>query len=147
MSENVTSTEVATIDEVVAPGRRVAALNTIPAQTFEERVNVLNLMGAATPIKENLNKVMNMTNIIVQPVEMVDQKTGVLGDVPRVTIVTEDGKSFYGTSGPLYRALMDIMFIMGHPSTWNMALPVKVTMGGSGTTQFFDLKVAPLGSK
>lgn len=147
MSENTNNTAVATIDETVTPGRRVRPLSTIAANTFEERVNVLNTLGAATPIKENLNKVIQLANIIVQPVEMADQETGVLGEVPRVTLVDVKGNGYYGTSAPLYRALMDILFIMGEPAEWATPLPVKITMGGSGTRQFFDLKVAPLGSK
>lgn len=147
MSENTINTAVATIDETVTPGRRVQPLSTIVANTFEERVNILNLMGGSTPVSENLNKVLQLENIIVQPVEMADQETGVFGEVPRVTMITTDGKSYHATSGPLYRALMDILFIMGHPSEWATPLPVKITKGGSGTRQFFDLKVAPLGSK
>lgn len=147
MTETAASNTVATIDTEVVPGRRVKAMSTIKAQTFEERVNVLNIMGASEPIKENLNKVIQLANIIVQPVEMADQETGEFGEVPRVTLVTADGKSYHGTSGPLYRSLMDILFIMGDASAWATPLPVKITMGGSGTRQFFDLKVAPLGSK
>lgn len=148
MSENTVSTAVATTtDAEIVPGRKVRPLSTIAANTFEERVAVLNIMGASEPISENLNKVIQLTNVIVQPVEMADQETGVFGEVPRVTIVDKDGKSFHGTSGPLYRALTDIMFIMGHPSEWATPLPVKVTKGGSGTRQFFDLKVQPLNSK
>jgi hypothetical protein len=122
-------------------------LSTIPAQTFEERVAVLNIMGASEPIADNLKKVIQLTNIIVQPVEMADSETGEFGEVPRVTIVDKDGKSFHGTSGPLHRALMDIMFIMGHPSTWNSPLPVVVTREGSGTRQYFNVKVQPLTAK
>jgi len=148
MSETTVSTAVATTaDTEVVPGRRVRPLSTIPANSFEERVAVLNILGASEPIKENLNKVIHVTNLIVQPVEMVDQETGQFGEVPRVTIVDKDGKSYHGTSSPLHRALTDILFIMGDPSTWGTPVPVKITMGGSGTRQYFDVKVQPLNSK
>lgn len=148
MSETTTSTAVA-IAEDMGPiaGRRVKALSTIPAVTFEERVAVLNIMGASEPIAENLNKVIHLANIIVQPVEMADQETGLFGEVPRVTIVDKDGKSFHATSGPLHRALMDIMFIMGNPTEWGTPVPIKITKGGSGTRQYFDVKVQPLTAK
>lgn len=147
MTENITTTDVATVDSNTTPVRKVKALSTVKVESFEDRVNVLNILGASEPVSESLNKVIQLVDVIVQPAEMVNEETGEFGEVPRITLIDKDGKSFRATSGPLHSSLLDILFIMGHPNEWAMPLPVKVVKQGSGTRKYFVLQVAPLGSK
>lgn len=126
---------------------RIAIMSTIQAETFEQKANVIALMNNTVPVKEHLNKVIHLANVVVQPVTMVNESTGVVEDQPRITLIDAKGVSYHCTSKPVYRALSNIFGIMGKPSTWPAPLPITFSMGGSGTRQFLDLKVAPLGSK
>lgn len=148
MTENTnTSTELDVVDGNTTPARKVKPFSTVVANSFEEKVNVLNILGASEPLSENLNKIIQLVDVIVQAAEHVNEETGEFGEVPRITLIDDKGKSYRATSGPLHSSLLDIMFIMGKPSDWSMPLPVKAVKQGSGTRKYFVLQVAPLGSK
>lgn len=127
--------------------RRVNPVMTVSANTFEEKVNVLNILSASEPVADHLNKVIQLVDVIIQPADMTNEETGENQQVPRVTLIDDKGKSYRATSAPFQDAVLDILFIMGHPNEWSMPLPVKAVKEGAGTRKYFILQVAPLGSK
>lgn len=149
MSEN--TNEIAVID--VAPanlGQEISQLgagqmdmfSTIKADDFAGKLATLKAVSDSAPISENLNKVIKVRNLIIQKADMADEKTGEVKAQPRVILVDEDGKAFHAISNPLYRDVKNILMLLGHPETWEAAVPVKVSKAGSGTSQYFTLKLA-----
>lgn len=144
------TTEIAVIENT-APGLgnelanlssgRLDVFSTITGTDFDSRVKVINALTAATPVAQNLNKVINLKDVVIQSVIMPDQTTGDLGEVPRVTLIAEDGTAFSAMSGPLYKDLKNVFAILGMPHTWPSAVPVKVTQGGEGVRKYFTLTV------
>lgn len=149
MSEN--TNEIAVIDAPVANlGQEIANLehgtmevfSSIKADTFEGKLANLAAVSSSTPLAESLNKVIKVRNLVIQKVEMPDEQTGEIKAQPRVILVDEDGKAFHAISNPLYRDVKNILMLVGHPSTWEGAVPVKVTQAGTGTRKYFTLKLA-----
>jgi len=144
------TTEIATIVDA-APGLgnelanlsagRLNVFSTITGTDFASRVKVINALTAATPVAGHLNKVIELKDVVIQSVTMPDQSTGELSEVPRVTLIAEDGTAFSAMSGPLYKDLKNVFAILGMPHEWPSAVPVKVTQGGEGVRKYFTLTV------
>lgn len=158
MSEtvNTVSGEIATIDEApvavatladkiadLRSGGTGGILSTIEGEGFEAKLAALEAINNSKPIAENLNKVIKVANIIVQPIVMQDEKTGEERAQPRVILIEADGTAYHAISGVLFRDVNDWFALLGQPSEWpeGFTLPVKVVRQGSGTSQFFTAKL------
>lgn len=95
------------------------------------------------PIADHLGKKIAMKNVIIQSVEMVDEKDGTLNDVPRIIIVDADGNSFHAISGPLLRDLENIFgMLKGGPEAWPEPVEIVVTeKKGNNSYKFFSMDI------
>ena len=144
--------EIASIDST-EPGNTVAAqiaamragnigiYTGVTPTSFADRVALMKAVSGSEPVSENLNKVMNTTNVIIQTLEMADETTGELGQVPRITFVTEDGKSFSAISGVLLRDTTLLFAVMGEPASWPTPVPLTITKEGTGNRKYFKLEI------
>ena len=149
MSEN--TNEIAAIDAPIANlGQEIANLeqgsmemfSSIKADTFKGKLESLAAITSSTPISENLNKVIKLKHVVVQKVEMPEEKTGELKPQPRIILIDEAGKAYHAISNPLYRDVKNILMMAGHPNDWEFAVPVKIEQAGTGTRKYFTLKLA-----
>lgn len=148
---DISTNEIAVIDAAPANlGQEIANLehgamemfSSIKADTFEGKLANLAAVSGSAPISENLNKIIKLRNLVIQKVEMPDEETGEIKAQPRVILVDEAGKAYHGISNPLYRDVKNILMLVGHPDTWESAVPVKIMQEGSGTRKYFTLKLA-----
>ena len=149
MSENMN--EIAVIDAPLGNlGQEIASLesgvmemfSSIQADTFAGKLANLKAVSDSSPISENLKKTIKVKDLIIQKVDMIDEESGELKAQPRVILVSEDGKAYHGISNPLYRDVKNILMLVGHPSTWEHALPIQIEQAGTGTRKYFTLKLA-----
>jgi len=79
---------------------------------------------------------------VIQSVNLVNQSTGELEEVPRVTLIDEDGTAYSTVSSPVYKDLKNVFAILGMPAHWPAAVPVKVTKEkAKGAGHYFTLTV------
>lgn len=144
MNEIVLSADAATLsNKISGMGEGVQGFySSIEGDDFDTKLTVLEAMTDSLPISKNLDKVIQVRNIIVQQVEMLDEKSGELKAQPRVILVDEDGRAFHAISAPLFRDVENWLGMLGKPSTWKGALPVKVTKEGTGNSQYFKASIS-----
>lgn len=130
--------ELASLNE----GRNSGFYSSIKATDFKGKLETLNAMSNSQPLAENLNKAMEIVNIIIQSADMTNETTGEVTAQPRITFITKDGKAFHAISSPLYRDVKNWFGTVGAPSTWPAPLPVKFTREGTGTSKFFKASLA-----
>lgn len=116
--------------------------SSIEGDDFETKLTVLEAMTDSVPLSENLNKVIEVTNIIVQQVDMLDERTGEMKAQPRVILIDTKGIAYHGISAPLFRDVENWLGMLGKPSTWAGPLPVKITKAGSGNSQYFKASIS-----
>ncbi len=102
-------------------------LSTFSGSTHADKIKVIAAMTSALPVADNLGKSIMLRNVVVQPIEMADEKTGELTTVPRIILVDEDGTSYAAISSGIFRSLENIFGILGQPSEWPEALEVHVS--------------------
>lgn len=121
---------------------KLSVFSTVQGTDFKSRVTVLDAMTNATPIADEIGKPFNLKDVIIQSVEMANERTGELQAVPRITFITDDGRAFHAISGVLYNDLKNIFAILGMPSSWPAALPLVVERIKGKQGHFFTARVA-----
>lgn len=155
MTESV-STEVATLD-AVAPStldRTIGGLNglqgtsgngfftTIQGADRETKIKTLAAMTDSVPLKDNKNKVLWIEDIIIQAVELTDDKTGEISIAPRVTLIDQDGTAYHATSGGTLKSVENIVGIMGaNKEAWGGPLPLKMKEEKARVGTYYTLVV------
>lgn len=153
---DVTSTDVATIEDENRPasgfdiGDAIAKLasgqatvySTFQGDDFDTKIALLEAVTNSEPIAENLNKRIDIVNLVIQPVEMADEQTGEMREVPRVILIDENGVAYHAISMGIYRAVETVLGIVGQPHTWPHPLPVKLVREGKAPRAYFTIKNA-----
>jgi hypothetical protein len=138
------STEVAVVNEadsaVQALGTGAAFYSSIKGTDFTSRVAVAKAMTTSKPIDENLDKVINLRNIIVQPVTLTNPNTGEQDNVLRTVLLDDKMNAFHATSKGIDTAVRNILGVIGDPSTWDGPVPIKVVKVRAAVGSYFSVE-------
>jgi hypothetical protein len=150
---SVETTEIAVIDNNVAavPGLgselanlakgSIAGYSSNKATDFASRVGIVNAMTNAVPVADNLGKTINLKDVVIQSVSLVNERTGELQEVPRITLIDADGTAYSATSDVIFKDLKNFFAILGEPNNWPAPLPVTVTKEKAKVGQLFRLSI------
>ena len=131
----------------VVTGFQSGTSNLYSSFNSEDRAGKLKLLSAITdaaPLNENLDKRIDLENIVLQATTLTDDETGEVSDVVRIILIDADGSAYAAISGGLLKSLQNITGIFGDPSTWSEPLPIKVTEVRSkrdAKNRFFTVKL------
>ena len=136
ISGNSVRTEIANLSK-----GQSSVFSTISGEGFGPKAALLNALSNSLPVSENLNKGIDLVNIVIESIDLPNENTGAIETQPRVILVDAEGVAYHAISGPFFRDVQRLLSIMGHPSGWPAPLPVKIIKGGQGTRQYFTLKL------
>ena len=112
-------------------------------QTDDDRALLFNAMNAPdVKISDHIGQEINIRDIIVEPVEIVDDKTGEVRTSPRVILIDTEGHTYSSTSYGIYNALRRLCDkkLFGLP-TWPNGVRVRVRQLSRGANRIFTLDV------
>lgn len=147
MSENTVSSEIVIAgsnvrNEIANLSKgQLSVFSTITGDGFAAKAALMEALSNSVPVSENLNKRIDLVNIVVESIDLVNEGTGELETQPRVIFIDDNGTAFHAISGPVFRDTQRLLAIMGHPSAWPTPVGVKITKNGQGTRQYFTLKL------
>lgn len=98
------------------------------------------LLSAKSASENILNTEILVKDIVIQSTDMVNERTGVVEEVPRTIFVDAKGHAYYGFGVPLYR---DTRTILG---VFDGVLPpegvtVTISKQGTGNSKYLTLDV------
>lgn len=145
------ATEIAVIDSAPVAGLatelanlnngQVAVFSTVKGADYQSRLKTLAALSNATPLADHLDKQINLRDVVIQQISMVNERTGELQDVPRITLLDDSGVSYHAISDVVYKDLKNVFAILGMPHTWPAPLPIFVTKNKGKVGNFFTLSV------
>lgn len=122
---------------------RPTLYTSIKGEDFETRKRVLAALGASAKVDDNLGKAFMLKDVIVQSIEMPDERTGELVNVPRVILIDDKGGAMVAVSSGLLRSIQNFIGTLGEPQTWPGAVKVKVVEAKARSGyKFFTLELA-----
>lgn len=153
MSEQTTTpvqTEIAIMDDAAAPGvgREIVALtkgeaafySSIQGTDMNAKVQTLEAMSNAENLSEHLNETLELRNVIIQEVTLTNKETGKIDDAPRITLITEDGKSFVATSVGVFSSIKQLIGVAGEPQTWGQPITVHFVEQGVKPRRYMTMR-------
>lgn len=108
------------------PVNIIDGYSSIVGDDFETRKRVLTAVTNAEQLSEHVGETILIKDILVQPVQSENEKTGEVEDYLRTTLIAEDGTAYAAGSSGLAMSVRNILGIMGEPSTWPEPLAAKV---------------------
>lgn len=117
--------------------------STIRTDSLAAKVELFTALSTAQPMEDHLDKTINLKHIVAQVVE-VAQDDGSMTDAVRVIIIDEAGEAYAAISSGMFKALEEMIQVLGHPDTWNgAAIPIVVKAEKSRRgRRFFTVKMA-----
>jgi len=117
--------------------------SSIKGNDLETRKKVYTAVTNAASLGDNLGKTIQLVDIIVQPVESVNEGTGMLEQYSRTTFIDAEGNAYAAGSDGVLTATRTLLAVMGQPSTWAAPLPVKVVeKKGNKGFKFYTVELA-----
>lgn len=118
-----------------------AFYSSISGDDFAAKLALASALTTSENISDNLGKTINLVNIVIQPVELVNDTTGEVETAPRVVLIDQDGTAYSGTSIGLLTSVRNTLAALGQPASWPQPVPVQVIeKKGNGKYKFFSLQ-------
>lgn len=138
-----TEIEKVTSSELSFTGGTGASISTVDLSTFEGKVKNLNAIQNAQSANDYIGKTLNVTDVIFQQAQFVDEETGEISDGVRTIFLLDDGAAVAFASDVIVRSIKAVIATFGAPENWpNHMLPLKVEQKqGKGTHRFYLLSV------
>lgn len=104
----------------------------------EERSELFNALAAkSTNISEMIGKTVNLTNVVFQGRNFVEEETGEFRKAMRVIFIADDGEVYHSYSAGIFNSVKTFLSVYGTPDTWDKPIPVtveRVTLRNGGQT-------------
>lgn len=133
------STEIVTTSPLAGLAAQNGIFTTVKGDDFQTKTKVFNAVNDAENISELGGKPFEISDMVIEATEFVNEKTGEIEPAVRTIFITPDGKAYQAFSGPVFNAAKRILTLLGDPSQWPTPLKVKVTEEGKGLNRFYKL--------
>lgn len=97
----------------------------IHAETQEDRLDIYEAVSNSLPLDDMVGKVVEVENVIIQPVEMKDNATGEQTVRNRIVLITSKGDAYGCISTGVETSMKNLFAIVGCPP-WNPAIAFDV---------------------
>lgn len=99
--------------------------SSIHAESMEEKLDLYDAVSDSESLDDHVNEVISVQDVVIQPVEMVDDKTGEVVHRNRIVLVTPAGEAFGCVSSGVETSLRNLFAIVGMPP-WTPSIDFKV---------------------
>ena len=97
----------------------------IHAETQNDRLDIYEAVSNSLPLDDMVGKVVEVENVIIQPVEMTDNATGEQTVRNRIVLITPKGDAYGCTSTGVETSMKNLFAIVGCPP-WSPAIAFDV---------------------
>lgn len=89
-----------------------------------------------------INKKLLIKDVLAEVIELENEETGELQQVPRVVLIDMDGESYQAVSTGIFNAVKKAIAVFGAP-TWGEGLPIVIKQVSFGKNQMltFDVEI------
>lgn len=134
-------------NEIVTSDQNATPINagfycSMQAETQADRLAIYDAVSNSESLDGMVGKVIAITDVVIQPVEMVDNATGEVRTMNRIVLICEDGKAYGCTSSGVETSIKNLFGIVGMPP-WNPAIKmVPMKQQGRNGYKFTTLALA-----
>jgi hypothetical protein len=124
VSEVSTALAVVDDDPVVGAIQSIASGQALTYSSFvgndwATKLAQLQAVTNSEPLRDHFNEPIPVKNIVIQAVDMEDERTHVVSKQPRIILLDGENNAYHCISQGALKSVGNIIGIMGDPSTWN----------------------------
>lgn len=90
-------------------------------------------------IGDEINKTINVVDMILHRVKLVDENTGMETDAVRIILIDDQDVSYVSVSKGIYQVLSNNIIPMFGQPPYAGGIPLTIKQGGSGTRKYLTL--------
>ena len=110
-------------------------------ETREDRARLYRAMtNPDHKISDCINQEIQLTDVYCEMVQMTNDETGEISQVPRCVLFAADGQTYAATSSGIYNALRRLSMVYGAPH-WAEPIPVVIRQLQMGARRCYTLDV------
>lgn len=133
------STDIATTSPLSGLAAQNGIFTTVKGDDFETKRKIFNAVNDAESISDLNGKPFEITDMVIETAEFVNDKTGEVDQAVRTIFITPEGRAYQAFSGPVFNAAKRILTLLGDPADWPAPLKVRVTEEGKGLNRYYKL--------
>ena len=133
------STEITSTSSLAGLAAQNGIFTTVKGDDFETKTKIFNAVNDAKSISDLNGKPFSITDMVIESVEFVNEKTGEVDQAVRTIFITPDNEAYQAFSGPVFNAAKRILTLLGDPSDWPAPLKVRVVEEGKGVNRYYKL--------
>lgn len=116
--------------------------SSVQAETQDEKLALYDAISNCEDLKKQVNKVINVENIVIQQVELENDETGEVSLANRIVLIDDKGKAFGCTSSGVETSVRNLIAVVG-AAPWTPAIPLTPVMKqGRNGWEFMTLQLA-----
>jgi hypothetical protein len=113
----------------------------VPA-TREEAVTVYNAVNNPDyRLADFINKEIAVKHVLIETVELVNEKSGEIEKCPRTVLIDTKGKSYVAVSFGIFNSMKRVVQMFGEPSTWDKPVSIEVKQIKKGQNSILTLNI------
>lgn len=101
-------------------------LSSMVAEDLRAKKTLYNATANPEKISSMIGKQIDLLHFYVEVIQVVNETSGEIVNVPRVVLIDKTGKGYQGVSVGLYNSLKRIISMFGMPEKWDEPLTVEV---------------------
>lgn len=94
------------------------------ADSIDDRIKVFNAINSSLALDDFVGKTLHVKDLVIQPVELTNERTGEIEQSKRVVLIDVDGKAYATVSKGVASAIRNIFAIIG-VAPWDKPLKLK----------------------
>lgn len=112
-------------------------------ETDEQKAALYKAMSQPDrKMSDFINTKIKVTDLYIEVVEIADEETGEVNQLPRVVLFCEDGTTYASISKGIFNAIKRLCAVYGMPH-WEKPIPLKIIQTTAKNRKFLNLIVEP----
>ena len=130
------------MNELIIAGQHTDCFTTLMCATKEEKTQLFNAVSnCSNRISDHVNEPITIKDVYVEMVELTNEETGEITNVPRTIIFDTKGESFVACSFGFFNALRKMFDIFGTPDNWDEPITIKPKQVHKGTNNILTFTI------
>lgn len=92
-------------------------------------------------ISDFINKTIEVEHVLIEMVELANEKTGEIESVPRTVLLDNKGKSYVAVSFGVYNSMKRVIQMFGEPAAWDGPIKIEVKQIKKGENSILTLSI------
>lgn len=115
------------VEENIMESKKLGHYYSFQPETMKDKVTLFNALNNPNKrIEDCINMEIKVKHILVEQVEIIEERTGEMIVAPRIVLLDDKNESYTCVSLGMFSALKRTFQIFGEPSEWKKAITFRV---------------------